>query len=312
MVWVDHSGVLKSLGLKNPYLTIPLPPGFGVFYNLGRNIGAMLGGNKTPGAAAMSAFGSAIDSLDPLGGSSSFLNFVAPTIADPWVDLATNRDFAGNPIVPDRASPNPAPVPNSQRYWSTTGEVPKWIASQINKLTGGDIGRAGALDWSPEQLDYVYSYLTGTLGRSIERAATTGANIVQGDYQNIDVNNVPVIRRFVGNTGSRGNANIYYDNANDVFSTQNTVKAYQQLGDAGGVRAALLEHPAAAQMIPVFTQAEKALQDLRAQLRQVRASTAISEDRRRAMEQQIKDQQDAIMARANQLYFTTAHAHAVP
>ena len=53
----------------------------------------------------------------------------------------------------------------------------------------------------------------------------------------------------------------------------------------------------------MFEDAEKALQGLRKQLREVRENESMPAARKREVERQLKDTQDSIMARVNSIYF---------
>ena len=53
----------------------------------------------------------------------------------------------------------------------------------------------------------------------------------------------------------------------------------------------------------MFEDAEKALQGLRKQLREVRETEGMPAQRKKEIEKQIKESQDTIMARVNSVYF---------
>jgi len=53
----------------------------------------------------------------------------------------------------------------------------------------------------------------------------------------------------------------------------------------------------------MFEDAQKSLQDLRKQLKEVRANEQLPAAQKREIETRIKEQQDTIMARVNTIYF---------
>jgi len=55
----------------------------------------MARGGVNMGEAVGNILGSAVDAFNPVSGTNSFLNFVAQSILDPFVDIALNQDFAG-------------------------------------------------------------------------------------------------------------------------------------------------------------------------------------------------------------------------
>jgi hypothetical protein len=182
-VLTDPLGIMPKSKTGGPgYFAFPMPYGFNAFYNTGRNMSAMLSGSNAFGdtiperimnrsANSLLAF---LDAFNPLGGAQDILNFIAPTLADPVVDVMRNKDFANNDIVPERPSFG-LPVPDSQKYWSNTSEIPKEIAAQINSLTGGNEVRKGFIDVSPEHLQYGFDYVTGGVGRLITRGFDAGS-----------------------------------------------------------------------------------------------------------------------------------------
>ena len=58
--------------------------------------------------------------INPLGGTESFLNFVAPTVADPFVSLYINKDYKGDPITKDSPTFTSRPLPDAHSHWNTT------------------------------------------------------------------------------------------------------------------------------------------------------------------------------------------------
>ena len=290
------------------YFAFPMPYGFNAFWNLGRNMSAGVSGSPVhnPGKSAMNALMGFTDAFNPLGGVQSVLNFIAPTIADPIVDIITNKDFAGNDIVPERPSFG-LPVPDSQKYWSNTNEVPKYIAEQLNSLTGGNEVRKGAVDWSPEVLQYVFDYATGAAGKFATRTAKFGAetvpSLLQGDFENIEVGDIPFARRVVGSVNSRANTERYYAVAEEVETVAAELKMFSESGRVEEARRVFQANPAEVQMIGAFEKANKALSAMRKQIRDLRETEAIPAPRKKEMIDQIKAEQDRLMAMLNKAYF---------
>ena len=150
-------------------IAIPMPYGLNMAVNFGRSLSRFARGQYSMGEAGGSILGTAIDTLNPLGGTHSFFNFAAPTIADPFVDIARNRDFADKPIVKETSPFDPTPPPDSQLYWSTTSPSAKWVAENLNALTGGSTVQSGLLDMSPDLIEYWIGFLTGGAGMFAHR-----------------------------------------------------------------------------------------------------------------------------------------------
>ena len=316
-VMMDPLGIVpRTKNGGQGYFAFPMPYGFNAFWNLGRNMSAGVSGSPVhnPGKSAMNGLMGFLDAFNPLGGVQSVWNFIAPTFADPLVDVITNKDFAGNDIVPERPSFG-LPVPDSQKYWSNTNEVPKYIAEQLNSLTGGNEVRKGAVDWSPEVLQYVFDYATGAAGKFATRAARFGAetvpSLLQGDFENIEVGDIPFARRVVGSVNSRANTERYYAVAEEVETVAAELKMFSESGRTEEARRVFQANPAEVQMIGAFEKANKALSAMRKQIRDLRETEAIPAPRKKEMIDQIKAEQDRLMAMLNKAYFERKRATAL-
>ena len=309
-VMMDPLGLLENLGMKQGYIAIPMPHGFNAFHNLGRNMSAMLSGSPrwTPQRAAQSIVMTALDSFNPLGGASSFFNFVAPTVVDPLVDLTANRDFANRPIVPERPGFG-VPTPQSQLFWNSTAEPFKVIAEQLNSLTGGNVIRRGMIDISPEVLEYWYDYSLGAAGAFIMRGfnfgTETAPKILRGEFSDLELGQIPFIRRVVGNITERDNTQAYYENAERILTLDKELKHFRDTGNVPALRESMRENRLDMRLVPAFRNADSQLQKLRRQLKEIRDNPRIPGRVREQREDQLRDQMDRIMRTMNRLYFTT-------
>lgn len=308
-VLMDPTGLLKSMGVDKGYFAFPMPYGFNAFYNLGRNLSAGFSGSPvhTPGGSAASALMTFVDAYNPLGGAQDILNVVAPTLVDPIVDVVRNKDYAGNDIVPERPSFG-VPVPNSQKYWSNTGEIPIYIAQQLNALTGGNEVRPGAVDQSPEVLQYGFDYVTGALGKFVQRLGTlaldTGPKALQGDFADIEIGDIPFARRLVGSINSRAATERYYAIAEEIGYVDKELELAKETGDVAAARKLFETKRAEVELIDTFEGVNKTLSDLRKQLRDLRENETVPEKRKREIELKLRAEQDRLMARLTALYFT--------
>lgn len=308
-VLMDPLGVLRAVGIDKGYFAIPMPYGFNSFHNMGRNMSAVMHGSPvhTPAKAAGSIIASAFNSFNPIGGTESFINFVSPTILDPFVDIASNRDFADRPISPERKTHGLA-LPDSQLYWNSTAGPFKWTAETLNNLTGGSPIRKGLLDISPETLEYFYDYALGAAGGFAKRTLTFGDTVtdatLRGDFSDIEVGQIPFLRKLVGSVEMRGNTQAYYENAEAVMTAAEELEHYRKTGNLDGARSVYANYGTDLSLAGSFKAADKSLQQLRKQLRQVRDNDSISDESRELLEQRIRDQMDAIMLRMNRLYYS--------
>lgn len=302
---LETNWVFMIPGSKD-YISIPMPYGFNFFHNLGRNMSNALSGSPkhSIGKSITSTLMTAIDAFNPIGGSQSPLNFIAPTFADPLVDLATNKDFAGNDIVPDRPTFG-LPVPDSQKYWSNTGDIPKWTAEQLNRLTGGNEVRSGAVDISPEVLQYWLDYATGATGKFVQRNASLGGELAAGNFDDIEIGDIPFARRVVGSVTNRGNIERYYESATEIKTVAEELKLAEETGDVAGFQRVMRDKQAEVGMIDTFAKAEKELSALRKQIREIKATENMASDVKRRLVKDLETQQDQMMAMLNRLYFSS-------
>ena len=93
---LEHNLVFRDpFGItERSHIVIPMPYGLNMAVNIGRSLSRASRGGYTPAEAADSAMMTMIDTLNPLGGTESFINFVMPTVVDPIIDLYENEDFA--------------------------------------------------------------------------------------------------------------------------------------------------------------------------------------------------------------------------
>lgn len=300
---LETNWVFMMPGSKD-YIAIPMPYGFNFFHNLGRNMSNAFSGSPkhSVGKSITSTLMTAINAFNPIGGSQSPLNFIAPTFADPLVDLATNKDFAGNDIVPERPTFG-LEVPDSQKYWSNTGDVPKWTAEQLNRLTGGNEVRSGAIDVSPEVLQYWLDYATGATGKFVQRNWQLGANISAGDFEDVKIGDIPFARRVVGSVTNRGNIERYYESATEIKTVDEELKIAQERNDFAAFDAIMRDKSAEAGLIDVFEKGEKEISAMRKQLREIKADENIPHAAKRQMIRDLEAQQDQLMAMLNKTYF---------
>ena len=76
------------------------------------------------------------DAFNPMGGSSPPMQIAAPTVLDPFVALAQNKDWTGKPIfIENRNSLDPeARIAAVKGFGHALGQG---VAEAINAITGG-------------------------------------------------------------------------------------------------------------------------------------------------------------------------------
>ena len=234
--------MMDPFGLtERGYLSFPMPYGFNAFFNMGREMGKVARGASTPMDGAGNILGTFVDAFNPVGGSNSFFNFVAPTIADPLVDIARNRDFADRPIVPERGGFG-VQTPDSQKYWNNTFAPFVGISSFLNEVTGGTTIIPGAVDISPNMINYLFNFATGAAGKFVERSFTTATttipSMLAGDFSEVEAREIPLARSLIGNVTSRNDMERYMQRTQEVLQIRQEIRAANEAGDSERVAAA--------------------------------------------------------------------------
>lgn len=189
-------GIITGSPETGYYLKLRLPYGYNIFKVIGDVTYNQVHQQKTP-AEELKHFMLALDaSFNPLS-SGTLLQLAAPTIADPVVQNLENLNFFGSPIKPEQNQYAPAQR-ESSLYFKSAREGSVAVAEWLNDVTGGDEVKAGLIDISPELIDHYIDFIGGGLGKLIANTGETATQLAQGDLP--DVQNMPFIRKFVGET----------------------------------------------------------------------------------------------------------------
>jgi hypothetical protein len=222
-------------GLDN-FIKIPLPYGYNVFHVIGDSIAAMMLGHASPGKASMNLVSSMGESFLPFSAGSSdkltrsAVQTVSPTVVDPFLDLAFNENYFGQPIYKDPQWGSSDPP--SERYWSSTGAISKATARTLNAITGGDRAQRGLISIEPDILEYIAETVYGGAGRFVERTFDTAAliigpgSITHSETGDIKWGKMPFARRFLADPTANKNRFTYdkfsdYERSIDVAAGVN-------------------------------------------------------------------------------------------
>jgi len=225
---LEHNVIITLSGLGGrEYLAIPMPYGLNFAVNMGRSLSRRGRGGYTNGEFINSFFGTFVDAVNPIGGSESLGNFVFPTVLDPFVDtLLDNEDFANKPVYKE-GSPFGLQKPDSQLYWSTTSPIFKNTADFLNTATGGSSARSGLIDWSPDVMEYWYGFLTGGVGRFVERSGRFAFNVVDDPaslFSEEGIRQVPFVRKIIGSVSSREDTTRFIAGRDQILTVEADLK----------------------------------------------------------------------------------------
>jgi hypothetical protein len=165
-----------------------------------------------------------------------------PTILQPIVQIATNKDYAGRAIKRAKYTES---QPYSSHGRKSTPPVYHWMAKRINEFFGGNDYRKGKfldedMDIAPETVRVLTEMVGKNFARDIMEIAETGYKLLSGNAKDLDIRNVP----FAGDVVRKqeGNDNRYYENYNRYRDDKHELKK-QKGWTTDERRAYLKEHP---------------------------------------------------------------------
>jgi len=303
--WVKE----RNLIVMNPwseegYFKIPLPWGYNVFHVLGQEIGeaasATMGlqPDYRPMDSAVSLLSAALGAFNPLGSEATLSQFLSPTVTDPIVSLGENLDWAGRPIRPGENPFENAPSPDSQKYWNSTGEIPRWTTEKLNQLTGGSEVRPGVIDVSPTTLEFLYEFATGGAGRFLSNMVDAPLKkLVEGE---VDTYRIPFVRKVYGDIGTQATQERFYENLEQVYYADQELKLAVETKDVAMRSRVRREQRPYLRARLMAKETERRLRILREQRNAIRARPTVSEATRRRKLRQIEGRMEREMLKFNQ------------
>jgi hypothetical protein len=286
--FLKERNIVIPVGGKK-YISIPMPLGYNVIPNVSRNIMEWgLSGFRDTGKHITGILGSVIDTFNPIGGGGWSLQTVAPTALDPFAALAENKDSFGRPIYKSELNATD-PTPGYLRTKDTATAWSKWMAEFLNKASGGTKYKPGAINWTPDQIDYVIGQIGGGVAREIGKGAQAVSSISTGEE--LAPYKIPLVGRFYGNAESNAaQMQRYYDNITRLNEHENEIKGRRKNHEP--VFEYIKENPEA-KLVPISNSIENNIKELRQQKKRL--------TERGANPEQIKRINDRIIAQMKRL-----------
>jgi hypothetical protein len=241
-----HNLIIPNLasGKEGDFLMIPLPYGFNFFTAFGDNTLRAILGKESLSSLAISTVSIGLGSFSPLGSPDiadedaewfdHALRF-GPTIAQPIVDLALNRNFAGFPVYKEPWISGSTPQPDSQSYFSNVNPIIKGLTSGLNTLTGGDEVVPGYIDMNPEQMEHFVGVFGGGVFTFGNNMATSLAMIMDGknpiSFEEDRIKKVPFIRNYVTSPSKYDAQQSFYENMKEIEDHKTLHRRYLKIGD---------------------------------------------------------------------------------
>lgn len=199
------------------YITIPLPYGFDIFWNLAMNIYEALHsavyGNPGPSAmdAASSSIGKMFNNFATIGGTDEGWTSFIPSIVRPLWQLSQNKNFAGNPIMPTGNENLRGEIPDHEKYWSTANPSLVWMTKALSPI----------IDVSPESVEHLANAYLGGLGRITFGLLGRLDELARG--KDIDVGKVPGLKVLYKTTQDSDTSALFSKMRTNVLTQINAV-----------------------------------------------------------------------------------------
>jgi hypothetical protein len=300
---LEHNFILPDVfGITDrSYISIPMPYGLNMAHNLGRAVSRAARGGYDAGEATSTIFGTIGDTLNPIGGAESWANLVAPTVADPFIDILENEDFADKPIYKEGLPFDRTPAPASQLYWSTTSPSAVWITNNLNAITGGNEVRPGFVDWSPDVVDFWFEFATGGVGRFVQRIAELPFKVADEGLSDEVARDIPFFRKIVGSVSEREDMGSYIEGAKAVLTAGEELKRAREVGDAAWAKETIQRYGKELRLVGPIKSLESALRETSKMRNKINANPNIPDEQRRVLLDRLEERKQMILSRANSL-----------
>jgi hypothetical protein len=282
---------------------IPLPYTYNLPFLLGNEMADMVFGKKEPSSGAANMLNAMIDAFNPVGNvdfkgdmTEQVAKLSTPSVAAPFLDLALNKNHFGGPILPEQNPYAKVPDPDSERYFPSTNPAAVAFARELNRITGGNKVKPGAIDISPASMTYVFDYLTGGTGSFFDRVGTAVGLAAKGEP--VPSSKIPFARVFMGNLDDNRVNDTYYkarDDANQKFEEARL--AAKPGGFTDATDAEKQEMALGRRLAGPLKTAEMQLKKVSDAMKYAKAQN--DDDRVK----ELKDRQRQIMLRFNTVYF---------
>lgn len=238
---------------KKQYFKVPMPLGLHILPNTGRVATELaLSGGKNAAKRVWTGLGEIAGAFNPFGGGDistlhGVATAIAPTVFDPLIDLATNKNFAGNSISKERMFKDDMRPGHRMAKESTlkqpSGEVYTGISKAINSVTGGNDYRKGTVSMTPEEVRYILMTVGGGLLREIEKGTNTAIKSANGEQ--VKPNEIPLVGRFYGDVDpDQVQMSRYYENSSKVSKLASELQQLKKGKDSEGITALRGDNPA--------------------------------------------------------------------
>lgn len=164
-------------------IKIPMPYNWAFPLMLGYGFANMMFGTKGVLNTVGTIVRAGVEALTPFGQAENIPATLVPELGRPVAYLASNRDAFNRQV---HTNPDYQHGPNAESGKRDiggrvrTGEGWKYIASAVNKASGGSRVKSGYLDFYPEDYREIFNYVAGSQSRLAQNVYQSGKSVAQG------------------------------------------------------------------------------------------------------------------------------------
>lgn len=292
--WARLPEYVKANNLTVPfigdtYIQLPTRGAWQSFTHFGGLLYDYASGTKD-GADVVAGFTESVrDSVDFIGGNApTGWQWLAPTIADPIVQVLEGKDWTGRDLYRRDYGQQQA---DSDQGKNSTGSIYKGIAKGLNYITGGDEVKGGLIDVYPETFKVFTEFMVGSLAQIALSDIPNTVQTIVGERE-ASASDIPVLGGVLRQ--STGVDSLYYKHYNEYNEVAETVSAYRKRRKAaktreereewlGKERKLIKEHP--------WAKSVDGLRKLTTRINELRTKIANGAPNREQLEAQIEELQ---------------------
>jgi hypothetical protein len=315
--WEKQGNMIIPYGSRpGDYWKLPMPYGYSFFHNIGRLSAAYLRGAPEETGKPVTAARTIAKLTASLGQNFLPVSLI-PTIGQPFLEVATNTNWQGNKIMPDKFPGDK--TPDAYRQFESVSVLSPPIAQALNSMTGGDAYQAGEIDISPESIDHVVSFFMGGALNKVGELISTGTKLgkealgLAAEDPQMTAANIPFIRRVVGSASPWQLKDITYRRIDEVDTVNKRVdgalddlKAARDPADKAAIRVSLQRLRKENRAILGLDKEATAMQRQLGKMRKERLAILGSNQpaaTKRERTAKLREREQQQMVRFNRLYF---------
>lgn len=264
---------LRDANGKPREIKIPIEFFFAFPINVGASLVQAFYSKRSAGKIGTELFKSALESLNPLGGSGydNLMSKLTPSLGRPAVEIKMNANFANIPIH-SRRDRDPKPV--SEQGRRTTGAGWKAVASSVNYATGGNQFEPGAISLYPEDYRHLFDFAFGAQRRTAFNVAETVGSLRRGEAP--AAKTTPMARVVTGHDYDAADRSAFYEARREVYDARSAIKAAMEARNQTAAADARRRLAPQVAFIKAFEQASKNTGQIAKRIEQIDHDTSMS------------------------------------